>query len=333
VDPIPFQRPAWWKQFPLTVLIAGINIAVFVMAEKAGSTLKTETLLQFGASERSLVWAGEYWRFFTPMFLHIGVIHLIWNLYGMFSLCILVERLFGSGRFGLAYLLTGSGATAVSLLSHDAVSAGASGAAFGLVGIAFVLMYRRAGSFRAFMDDPTVRANLVSVGIWIALGFTLIRGVDNWAHLGGLFFGVLIGLVYTVRPARRRWAWAGVALLWVGTVAAASVRMPWQEESRMGLQTYLEGERAQAKGDAALARERYDRAEALGHRSRELFFNRGLLKQAEGDFVGAREDFTRALELDPNFAKAYRSRAQVRAKLGDELGAAEDRRKANEIPP
>jgi Rhomboid family len=79
-------------------------VIVFVLAERSGSTTRSATLLRFGAAWRVLVWQGEYWRLATSMFLHIGVIHLLWNGYYGFRLSTQVERAIGSGRFVALYL-------------------------------------------------------------------------------------------------------------------------------------------------------------------------------------------------------------------------------------
>jgi membrane associated rhomboid family serine protease len=65
---------------PVTTVLFAACIALFAVAESNGSTQSTETLLRYGAAWRGLVWKGEYWRLFTCMFLHIGVVHLVWNL-------------------------------------------------------------------------------------------------------------------------------------------------------------------------------------------------------------------------------------------------------------
>src|SRR5262249_55585621 len=153
-----------------------------------GSTTDPEILLRFGATWRHLVWQGEYWRLATSMFLHIGIIHLLWNGYYGFLLSAQVERALGAGRFLELYLLSGIAGSAVSVLGHDAVSAGASGALFGLIGWQVGTLRARVGSFRAMWADPGVRRGLMWIGGWFLVGAFV--GFDNYAHAGGLAFGL-----------------------------------------------------------------------------------------------------------------------------------------------
>lgn len=195
-DQKPPSRIQLLLQSPATLVITLINIVVFVLAEHSGSTLETETLIRFGASTRPHIWSGEYWRFVTPMFLHIGIIHLLWNTWAGFGWCSTVEQALGWRRFLPAYLLSGIGATAVSVIGHNVVSAGASGAGFGIVGVTLVLLYRTLGSLSALLRNGAARGQLASIGIWLLIGFTMLQ-MDNFAHLGGLFFGILFGLAFT----------------------------------------------------------------------------------------------------------------------------------------
>ena len=105
----PRATPPKWglveslRAAPVAALIIAINVIVFVLAERSGSTTRSETLLRFGADWRWLVWQGEYWRLVTSMFLHIGVMHLLWNGYYGFRLSTQVEKAIGSGRFAVLY--------------------------------------------------------------------------------------------------------------------------------------------------------------------------------------------------------------------------------------
>jgi membrane associated rhomboid family serine protease len=183
---------------PVTCAIVVVNVAVFILAEAHGSTRSTGILLQFGAGEAMHVWAGEWWRLITPMFLHIGLAHLFWNTYAAFGWCTVVERALGGRRFAFAYLLSGIGASAASVVMQRVVSAGASGAAFGVVGITLVLLRRSFGDWTHFFGDKGVRATLASIALWIGLGFVL--PMDQFAHLGGFATGAIIGWIVTARP-------------------------------------------------------------------------------------------------------------------------------------
>jgi membrane associated rhomboid family serine protease len=104
---------------------------------------------------------------------------------------------------------------------------GASGAAFGMIAVTLALLYRRAGSWDEFMSAPYVKQILVNTGIWVVLGFTMLSGIDNWAHLGGFAFGLACGLLLEPRQGKRRPAWlaalAVYMVVWAGVVVAACI--------------------------------------------------------------------------------------------------------------
>jgi membrane associated rhomboid family serine protease len=184
-------------------------------------------LRAYGAKYNSLINAGEWWRFVTPVFLHIGWIHLLVNMYSLFVLGPYVEKLYGSARFVFFWIATGVAGVVASYLASssgmrggvmarflfrggDGPSAGASGALFGLIGVLFVfgIKFRHElpeGFKRAFGTGmiPTILINLF-------IGYT-IPYIDNAAHLGGFVAGALLALfVGYKRPGQR----ASVAVLW-----------------------------------------------------------------------------------------------------------------------
>ena len=212
----PSGRPPLLQRLravPATTLFFAACVVVFLLAERSGSTTNTETLLRFGATWRGLEWSGEWWRLGTSMFLHIGVVHLVWNLWAGFSWCEPLERALGSARFAVVYLLSGVAGSAASVIGHDAVSAGASGALFGVMGSVLVLQRLTRGSWSAIWKDPSQRRNLVTMGIWLAAG--PFMGFDSFAHAGGLVAGAALtwALVPRWRASRLALSLLGVALL------------------------------------------------------------------------------------------------------------------------
>ncbi|GAC1352064.1 MAG: hypothetical protein NVSMB1_11230 [Polyangiales bacterium] len=296
-------------------MLCAISIAVFLLAERAGSTQDVDTLVRFGASERSHIWQGQYWRLFTPMFLHIGWIHLLWNVYGIGGWCMPVEKVLGSGRFLLAYLLCGIFASASSVLFHDAVAAGASGAGFGIVGVTFAIRYDRLGSLRAFVNDRAIRSMVMMTGIWIVLGFSAIR-MDNFAHIGGLFFGVIVGALYTRTAGWDRFArttaWGMAMTLFLFMAVAASKRWPRQQARWGAAREMIAAYDALDHQDAALALRHLDDAERYGNQSAELYFSRGFAEHQVGNLPAALLDYQRALDLAPS---DWSERAKVREAL------------------
>ncbi len=107
----------------------------------------------------------------------------------------------GWWRFLLLYLLSGIAGSAASVIGHNAVSAGASGALFGLIGLQLGVLRARVGSFRAMWKDPGLRRSLTWIGAWFVIG--IFVGFDNYAHGGGLAFGLLFTWTLLAPPPRR----------------------------------------------------------------------------------------------------------------------------------
>lgn len=219
-------RESWKRKLaksPATWLLLAANVVVFAAAESNGSTLSGATLMRFGACERTAVWGGEPWRVFTSMFLHIGLVHLAMNTWAMFGWCEAVESRLGTRRFLLIYLLSGMAASAASVLGHDVISAGASGAGFAMIGAVLVLRYRLLGGLRVFAADPASRRTLVSIVIWTVLGGTVLH-LDNFAHGGGLVAGVILTLALTT-STRAAAAATGLIALFVALAVAPPQRL------------------------------------------------------------------------------------------------------------
>lgn len=175
---------------PLTFTIAAINLIVWVLMTIYGGSQNIETLRMFGAKDNQLILAGEYWRFVTPMFLHIGGLHLWFNSTALLSLGGHVERIYGSYRFLIIYSIAGIFGTFSSFLFSTAISAGASGAIFGLFGALLFFATKNAAAF-----GHTMGPGLISgLGINLILGF-IIPGIDNYAHLGGLIAGFITAFI------------------------------------------------------------------------------------------------------------------------------------------
>jgi len=185
---------------PVTWGLVAANVLVFVlMFCTAGPEVldapKIDTLLKWGANHAPLTGAGEYWRLLSCMFVHIGIIHIAFNMWVLFSFGPLVERTFGKVRYAALYFLSGLGASCISALWNPIlVSAGASGAIFGLFGgmLAFTHIYKHS----ELKEEMQRRQK----SILILIGYNLLYGllnskVDNGAHFGGLAVGVISGLV------------------------------------------------------------------------------------------------------------------------------------------
>jgi rhomboid protease GluP len=146
------------------------------------------------------------------MFLHIGYLHIFCNVWFGFRICALAEKQLGPWRFLVLYLGSGVVGAAASVIGHDALSAGASGALVGVVGWMLVMLRLRAGSWQAFTSNPAIRQQLIWIGAWFVIG--IYARFDNYAHGGGLLFGALYtwAVVTGAAEPRKRRARLAIAL-------------------------------------------------------------------------------------------------------------------------
>ncbi len=176
-------------------LLAGINVLVFIVMSLAGVNIispTTDELFTWGGLSREAVTGGQYWRLLTSMFVHSGIMHLFGNIYGLVVACIMLEPVLKRVRLIIIYIIAGIAASCVSMWWHpDAVAVGASGAIFGLYGVAL--------SFLVTKTFPKAISSTYWVLIVIYGGLSLLFGlagnVDNAAHLGGLATGFIAGLL------------------------------------------------------------------------------------------------------------------------------------------
>lgn len=148
------------------------------------------TLLLMGAKYNSLILDGEVWRLFTAMFLHIGIIHLLFNLFALNFLGPMVEGYFGHWRFAVIYVIGGLFGSLASYAFSPVPSAGASGAVFGLAGATTVYFLRYRNNFGE-RGQSMLQSMFAIIGINLVFGFAT-SGIDNWGHIGGLIGGALV---------------------------------------------------------------------------------------------------------------------------------------------
>jgi len=176
----------------LTYLILSINLIVFLLMTIAGGSTDHRVLIAFGAKVNSLIQAGEVWRFLTSTFIHIGFMHLAFNLYAFWSLGPFIEERFGRWRFLTIYILSGLGGSIASFFFSSSLSAGASGAIFGLLGALLYYSIRRPSLWKSGLGMNLVLVILINFGF----GLTM-PGIDNYAHLGGLLTGTITSILLT----------------------------------------------------------------------------------------------------------------------------------------
>jgi rhomboid protease GluP len=151
-------------------------------------------IINWGANFGPLTLSGDWWRLVTCVFVHIGIIHLAFNMYALYMVGVYLEPMLGKTRYIVAYLCTGVFASLASIWWHSTPvpSAGASGAIFGMYGVFLALLSTN-------LIPKQIRNGLLqSIGIFIVynLVYGLKSGVDNAAHIGGLLSGFVIGYLY-----------------------------------------------------------------------------------------------------------------------------------------
>ncbi|HVT43201.1 MAG TPA: rhomboid family intramembrane serine protease [Thermoanaerobaculia bacterium] len=185
---------------PATTALIAIIVAVFTAEIVKGiplvgvSDADIPRLIEMGAIVPGIFARGDYWRLVAAMFLHIGILHLLLNLWALFQLGGVFETMFGTPRFVATYFVAGLSASIASAWNAGGVSAGASGAIFGILG-ALIFAIRRSPVWR---HEPWTKNFTRQLIGWAALnvvvGFT-VPGIDNAAHLGGFAMGLLLGFV------------------------------------------------------------------------------------------------------------------------------------------
>lgn len=194
---IKAQKLFTTKKPIVTYIFIAICIIMFILTR--GST-DIETLLKYGANNAYLTKSGEYYRLLSSMFIHIGLLHLLFNMYALYIIGPQVESFYGKFKYFLIYILSGVSGSILSItFSSNTVSAGASGAIFGLMGalLYFGFFYRNyLGSVIKSQIIPIIILNLV-------IGFST-PGIDNAAHIGGLIGGILTSLALGVTDKTRK---------------------------------------------------------------------------------------------------------------------------------
>ena len=183
-----------YKQPIVTYIIMAICIILFILMELSGGSTNSQTLLKYGANLDVLVKNGEYYRLFTCIFLHIGIMHLLCNMYSLYIIGREVENLFGKIKYIIIFILSGIFGSIMSLaFTHNTISTGASGAIFGLLG---ALLYFGM-HYRTYLGEAIKRSIIPIIVVNLIIGF-FAEGIDLAAHIGGLVGGVLVAMMVGV---------------------------------------------------------------------------------------------------------------------------------------
>jgi rhomboid protease GluP len=183
---------------PITTTLVGMNVAVFVVMTLTGISPVEPTipqLLKWGANFGPLSLGTQPWRMLASNYVHIGIIHIALNMWCLWNLGFLAERVFYPWTYVLTYTVCGLAGSLSSLWWHPlTVGAGASGAIFGLAGALIAALYLGHLPISKQAIQGTLKSLLIFAGYNLFFG-AAIRGIDNSAHIGGLVAGLILGAV------------------------------------------------------------------------------------------------------------------------------------------
>ena len=299
----------------LTYALMTVNVVVLIAMQLSGGSTNPDVLLAFGAMFGPRIADGEYWRLLTAMFLHVGFIHLAFNVFGLWVFGRIVEGVFGPLRFALIYVLAGLCGSVVSyLLNPVTIAAGASGAVFGIIG-ALAAYFAAQRHVLGQMAQQNLYGLLVLGAVNLIFGL-LTPGIDNWAHLGGFGGGFALGyalapeyrVVFSLmgRPMgfaerggqllRRLWVVPAAILLLALGIWAGNSTMPPNADTHV-----RNAERMIERGDFDSARDEIDEAIEVGLGPEtalgRAYYIRAQIKASSGDPEGAVQDLARAVRL------------------------------------
>lgn len=312
-----------------TYIFVFIQIAVFMLLEWKGGSTDTSTLIKYGAKFNPLILEGEWWRFFTPIVLHIGLLHLLMNTLALYYLGSAVERVYGNLRFLFIYILAGFGGTLASFIFSPTLSAGASGAIFGCFGalLYFGLIYPK-------LFFRTMGFNiLIVLGINLAFGFT-IPGIDNAGHIGGLIGGFLAtGIVHF--PKKKK-PWLQFLFLAVtASLVAGLLKYGFNEPGNL-----MNEQTAMVMAQEHIKTKEYEKARSLladfikeEEASPEVYFLLSYAEIKEGDLHKAKEHLERVIDEKAAFHEAHYNLALIYLEEENTAKAKQHAQKAADLNP
>ena len=287
---------------PIIVLM---NILIFILMLVDGVALRgwtPEVMLGWGGNFGPVTRAGEWWRLVSSMFLHYGFFHLAFNMLALVYFGRIVERLLGNMGFLVTYFVAGIGGSIASVAWRtDAVSAGASGAVYGIAGALIGFLVGRRDTIPLPVLKRLRNGMISYLAIEMYFGLKLPQ-VDMAAHVGGLISGFRCGLVLSQPLA-------------LGMVANR------RQKNRLVIAGSIVAFPMLATGVVFCLD------------SADFHDRRGLIYMEQGHYDRAMEEFNRSIELSPRRAAAYALRGRLRSTLDDERGAIVDLDQAIQLSP
>ncbi|AIF43423.1 rhomboid family intramembrane serine protease [Virgibacillus sp. SK37] len=304
---LSYGKPFW------TYMLLAVNILLFLLLEVNGGSQSIPTLIDFGAKYNPDIMSGEWWRIVSSMFLHIGLLHLFMNMLAVYYLGIAVERMYGSWRFLVIYFLAGIGGGIASFAFSQHVSAGASGALFGLFGalLFFGIHYKK-------IFFQTMGKNvLILIGINIIFGF-LVPQIDNAAHLGGLIAGFIAASI-THLPKKKN-VQKQVLAIFIYVFALAGIgyygfynNQNSQSYQLIQIENYLQEEKYNEVVELAT-----DSLDKKGDMEATILFQRAYAFIELGNIDAAKQDLQEVVKINPEFPQAHFNLALLYYNTGEQ---------------
>lgn len=289
----------------ISYLFIAIQIIMFFLMEGSGGSTNSETLINWGAKVNYLIADGEWWRLITPIFLHIGILHLIMNSIALYYVGPLIERIFGNSRFLFIYLFAGFSGVFASYLLSPSLSAGASGAIFGCFGALLYFAWQFPKLFFRVMGWNVI----IIIIINLIFGFT-IQGIDNAGHIGGLVGGFLATAIVHF-PKKKSWKIQLSALvitfllIGIGISYTASTAMLHRvDKSALKLVNNYINDEKYAQAEEVLNKVEFKNNE-------NYYFLLSYIQLKNKEFAKAEENLQKTIALNPQFHEAYYNLAVV----------------------
>lgn len=292
------------RDYPATTALTAINVAVFLGMLLTGGGImgfSGQQLVQWGGNFGPLTIGGQYWRLVTTGFVHANLLHIAGNIWCLWYLGQLSEKLFGRWQTVCIYLLTGVGGALLSI-AHDAsrLEVGASGAVFGIAGALLVGI-----KFGNLSISASAKKSLISSMIFfIILNFSFGFGgnVDNMCHLGGFVTGLLVGLPMGAFAQHHKLYQLATMLVTAALLAFAGRELVQSHVDDIGLRGQINA--ALDRKDYAGAIPLLEKYTAANPENADAFFMLGQLYENAQKKDKAMGAYQQALKANPNFAEA-----------------------------